>query len=152
MTTPLDKLHDNAGALSKRFNSFLAEIAYDHFKKTALLKNESNFHVAMYLSLLTRFNIINAEEATNQGKMDVNIRTPSRVFIFEFKYNRTSEATLAKIDNKGYTEQFQKYHVPIVCICVNFRSNSKENAQHPETKYKCITSISIKVEYPDNTK
>jgi hypothetical protein len=66
---------------------------------------------------------VEAESCTNEGRIDAYIRTAKKVYIFEFKLNKTAENAIDQIMDRRYYEKFQNGGLPIVLVGVNFDSS-----------------------------
>ena len=103
-----------------RLKSFLAESPY-----LLVRELENHYQNVLYIlcnlcGLYTR-----AEYHTSQGRIDMTIETDKYVYIFEFKFNKTAEEALQQIKNKGYALPFQSSGKEIVCLGVNFSSETR---------------------------
>ncbi len=94
-----DALEDNkpedALALMK---AFLSSIPYN-----AERQDENHYRTLFYLiaRLCTPF-VVKAEEASAAGRSDMVIETDGAVYVFEFKWDGSTDEALAQIDGKGY--------------------------------------------------
>ena len=91
------------------FNAALASMPYDLF-----VKADEGFYKAVFLALLRGAGIKSMGEVhSSRGRSDVEVVTPSRVFVIEFKTakgERTVDsrrlAGLAQIESRGYAEKY----------------------------------------------
>ena len=50
---------------------------------------------------------VDVERRTSDGRMDMVLESPKKIYIIEFKYGGTPEEALAQIDDKKYALQFE---------------------------------------------
>ena len=91
------------------FNAALASMPYDLF-----VKADEGFYKAVFLALLRGAGIKSMGEVhSSRGRSDVEVVTPSRVFVIEFKTAKGEHtvdsqrlAGLAQIESRGYAEKY----------------------------------------------
>ena len=99
----------DVGSVKMLFNAALASMPYDLF-----VKADEGFYKAVFLALLRGAGIKSMGEVhSSRGRSDVEVVTPSRVFVIEFKTakgERTVDsrrlAGLAQIESRGYAEKY----------------------------------------------
>ena len=64
------------------------------------------------------------------GYADAVIETPDAVYVFEFKYNKSSKAAMRQIRERGYADKWKGGKRPVTLIGVNF-SSRKRNIDIP---------------------
>ena len=69
-----------------------------------------------------------AEYATSDGRIDLVVETPRFIYLFEFKLDRSAEAALAQIEEKGYAAPFAQGRRAVVKLGVNFSSKTRNIA------------------------
>ncbi len=69
-----------------------------------------------------------SEFHTPRGRADVVMKTPSAIYVMEFKFDESPEVALAQIDKKGYDEPFRADGRPIVKVGVNYSSEMRNIA------------------------
>ena len=62
---------------------------------------------------------------SSQGRADSVVETPTHVFIFEFKFNRSVTEALKQIRKKNYAEKYRASGKLIQGIGVNFVTADK---------------------------
>jgi hypothetical protein len=97
-------------------NDILVEIPYPLFTKV----DERLFHVIFYLVLNILGVNVSAEILTLKGRLDMLVRFPDKIFIFEFKAGVSAEKAIAQIKEKGYHEKFLKEGKPVYLFGVSF--------------------------------
>jgi len=86
---------------------------------------EQFFHAAIHL-LFTYMGLrVHSEVHTNDGRVDAVVETDIRVYILEFKLDRSAEEALAQIRTKKYYQAWWHLGKPVVGIGVNFSSETK---------------------------
>ncbi len=68
-----------------------------------------------------------------RGYADAVIETPDNVFVFEFKYNKSSKSAMRQIRERGYADKWKGGPRPVTLIGVNF-SSRKRNIDIPEVE------------------
>jgi hypothetical protein len=86
---------------------------------------EQFFHAAIHL-LFTYMGLrVHSEVHTSDGRVDAVVETDTRVYILEFKLDRSAEEALAQIRTKKYYQAWWHLGKPVVGIGVNFSSETK---------------------------
>ena len=111
-----DKLYEDdiEGALACT-KSYLAGIPY-HLGS----RDERGFETTFFLIFDLLGIQIETEFKTATDRVDAVIRTDSSVFVLEFKYDKSAEAALAQIDDKGYMLPFARDGRKLCKVGVNF--------------------------------
>ena len=71
-----------------------------------------------------------AEEGSARGYADAIIETRRFVWVFEFKFNKSTAAAVRQIREKGYAAQYKGDKRPVTLVGVNFRT-AKRNIDEP---------------------
>ena len=109
-------LNNDLKKLRKAMEVFFAGIPYDVHKK-----QESTFQ-GIFFSLFRLLGVyVEAESATNDGRIDAVIQTPKAIYIFEFKLDNDPTA-LEQIKEKEYFKKYLLDKRDIYIIGVNFDS------------------------------
>ena len=66
-----------------------------------------------------------AEYHTSDGRIDMVVKTPQFVYVFEFKFDKTAEEALAQIDTKDYALPFQFDERKLYKVGVNFSKEAR---------------------------
>ncbi len=69
-------------------------------------------------SLLGQY--IDVEVRTATGRVDMVMRTATRIYVIELKINKSAEEALKQIDMKNYPARFALYNLPVVKVGINF--------------------------------
>ncbi len=89
------------------------------------LKQEAYYHSLIYLVLKALGFSVQSEVSTNNGRVDMVLKTDRYIFIFEFKIDSDAETALKQILDKGYYNQFKLESKEIILIGVNFDTKSR---------------------------
>ncbi|HLB53318.1 MAG TPA: AAA family ATPase [Chlamydiales bacterium] len=103
------------------FNLFLASIPYFIHEDA-----ESYYHSLLYLFLKTLGFKVNAEVPTSRGRMDMLLKTPDCIYVFEFKINKTAAEALNQIKARDYHAQFKLDKRLIMLVGASFSTQSKK--------------------------
>ena len=107
-------LNNDLKKLRKAMEVFFAGVPYDVHKK-----QESTFQ-GIFFSLFRLLGVyIEAESATNDGRIDAVVQTPKAIYIFEFKLDNDPTA-LEQIKEKEYFKKYLLDKREIYIIGVNF--------------------------------
>ena len=71
-----------------------------------------------------------AEEGSAFGYADAIIETKKFVWVFEFKFNKSANAAVRQIREKGYADSYKGDRRPVTLVGVNFRT-AKRNIDEP---------------------
>ena len=71
-----------------------------------------------------------AEEGSARGYADAIIETRKFVWVFEFKFNRSANAAVRQIREKGYADAYRGDRRPVTLVGINFRA-AKRNIDEP---------------------
>lgn len=74
--------------------------------------------------LLSGFDII-VEEATNDGRIDIVVTTPTHRYIIELKLNKNAQEALNQIKQKQYAAKYADDKRSIILIGINFDSEKR---------------------------
>ena len=81
---------------------------------------------------------VRPEQPTMRGYADAVVETPRAVYVFEFKYNRSSAAALRQIKERGYADAYRADKRPVTLIGINFSSRTR-NVQEPKIESFSVT-------------
>lgn len=71
-----------------------------------------------------------AEEGSAFGYADAVIETRKFVWVFEFKFNRSADAAVRQIREKGYADAYKGDKRPVTLVGVDFRT-TRRNIDEP---------------------
>ena len=100
--------------------AYYASIPYDLLNKDD--RNERYYQMIFYLLFTLAGQFVEAEVKSSHGRADAVVKTPTAIYVFEFKmdHNSTAEDALAQINDKGYPIPYSADHRPVVKIGVEF--------------------------------
>lgn len=117
-----DVCSGNAEAFMLRLQSFFADFDYDGFDRLKLEQHYQDITFILFklLGLLTHI-----EYKTAIGRIDMLVKTPERIYIFEFKMDSSPEAALRQIDDNSYLLPFKADGRRLIKIGANFSSKTR---------------------------
>ena len=68
--------------------------------------SEKNFQYAMYIIMELLGEYVQAERSTSNGRIDLLLQTKDYIYIIELKIDKTADAALQQIEEKGYAKPF----------------------------------------------
>ena len=110
----------DAEGFMEHLQTFLSACPYE-------LQPEQERHVQNVMYILTTLcgYMVEIESHTNKGRIDMEIKTGSYIYIFELKYNRSAEEALDQINTKGYAERFATDGRTIVKVGVSYSTAAR---------------------------
>jgi hypothetical protein len=96
-------------------------LPYDVYKAS----NEALYHGLVHILFQYMGLNIESEVHTKFGRLDAVIQTATHVFIFEFKFNKTSEAAMEQLKKRNYAEKFRASGKKLVGIGLNFTEKNR---------------------------
>jgi hypothetical protein len=85
---------------------------------------QSVFYSLMFQMQTDDFRVQN-EVQTSTGRIDLLIETKDRIFIYEFKCDKTAEEAISQIKRKKYAEAYKSDNKEIILFGINFISEQK---------------------------
>ena len=105
----------------KLVKSIFKTIPSQIFIKEAESYYHSLIHLVFhYLGLYTE-----SEVNTNDGRLDCVVKTPTHIYVIEFKLNKSADEAMQQIKDKGYAEKYRADPRPKVLVGINFSSEAK---------------------------
>lgn len=102
--------------------SLLADLPVEAFLK----QTEGLYHGLIHLVFKYLGMYIDSEvHYSSRGHADSVVQTPTDVYIFEFKFNKTAQEALDQIKNNDYAGKYRASGKKITAIGVNFNSDQK---------------------------
>ncbi|MEM8523204.1 MAG: ATP-binding protein [Bacteroidota bacterium] len=86
---------------------------------------EYYYHSILYLIFLLLGHYIECEINTNNGRLDAVLKTKERIYVIEFKLDKSAEAALAQIKERKYDEKYHTDGREVVLLGINFSSEEK---------------------------
>ncbi len=112
--------HDPDGFM-EAMRSLLAAIPYDIH-----LRHEKYYQTVFYVTFLLLGTSVQAEARTSTGRIDALVQTPGRVYIFEFKLDKSPQDALDQIRDRDYFRQFAGAGRPVTLIGANFDGETRQ--------------------------
>jgi hypothetical protein len=101
--------------------SIFAHIPYQLYEK----RPEKFYHAAIHL-LFTYMGLrVRSEVCTSDGRIDSLVETPDRIYLLEFKLDKTAREALDQILSRKYYRSAWERGKPVTCVGVNFSSETK---------------------------
>ena len=71
-----------------------------------------------------------AEEASNRGRVDMTVRIPDRIYLFEFKIAQRSppDEAMTQLRERGYAEKHRSTGLPVHLVAVRFSTDDRNIA------------------------
>ena len=88
--------------------------------------DEKYYHSMMYLLIMLLPFDSDAEKSTSKGRVDLVVKTPDYIYIFEVKINTTAEAALEQIEKRRYYEEYLIDGRTIVLVGIAFNKTDGE--------------------------
>ena len=112
-------LNENIDSALRLLRTFLATVPY-----TANTDYEGHWQQMFYIIFSLLGYYVDVEVRTPQGRVDMVMRTATRLYLVELKLDKSAEAAMQQIDLKQYPERFALCGLPIVKIAINFNSST----------------------------
>ena len=103
--------------LQNTFNT----LPYDVYKASNEALYQGLIHIVFQYMGLN----IESEVHTKFGRLDAVIQTQTHVFIFEFKFNKTSQIAMEQLKKRNYADKFRASGKKIVGIGLNFTEKNR---------------------------
>ena len=94
--TPVSEMESKIKEIEKKFDEVVNFYDYN------MLGSEGNFQMMMDTIFKSRFNRVSSQVVTKDGRMDTVIFDDTRVFVIEFKFNKSSKEAIDQIHRKEY--------------------------------------------------
>lgn len=114
---------DNMDGALSMLQTFLATVPYcDN------TNYEGHYQQLMYVifSILSNYHM-QVEQRTNKGRIDITIRTKSRIYIMELKFNGSAKEALEQIKTRNYDSFFALDGLPVTKVGINFNVENEKN-------------------------
>jgi Predicted AAA-ATPase/PD-(D/E)XK nuclease superfamily len=91
-----------------------------------LSDREAYYHSIIFIAIKLCGFYIDAEVSHSIGRLDAVMRVENRLYIFEFKLDKTADEALAQIHEKGYAQPYLGQGLEIYLVGINFSSQTKK--------------------------
>jgi 2-oxo-4-hydroxy-4-carboxy--5-ureidoimidazoline (OHCU) decarboxylase len=92
-------------------------------------RDEAYFHTVFYLMVSASGVNANSEVMSSEGRIDLVLDFPDKVYVIEFKCNQSAKAALKQIHDKGYANKFRQSGKKVILMGVNFDSDKRNVAE-----------------------
>lgn len=99
---------------------FFANIDYDLH-----LDYEKYYQTIFYVLFMLMGLRIAAEVKTNDGRIDAVVELDERIYLFEFKLNKSAPMAVEQLTSHTYYRRYQLRGKPLICIGANFNTTSR---------------------------
>ena len=112
-------LEDDMDGALKAMQTFLGTIPY-----TDNTDYEGHWQQVLYIIFSLLGYYVDVEVRTPKGRVDMVMRTATRLYLVELKLDRSAEAAMQQIDLKQYPERFALCGLPVVKVAIDFDRES----------------------------
>ena len=95
--------------------SFIGGIPYDYMQE-----KEKSSHLIFFLIARLLCQFVDSEVKNSAGRSDMVLKTPTHIYVFEFKFMGKLDKALLQIDEKGYLIPYECDGRQLVKVAVNF--------------------------------
>lgn len=88
-------------------------------------QNEQLYQTLIYAALMGFGADVQAEEQTSDGRMDIVLKIPDAIYIFELKYGKSADEAIEQILKKDYAIRFAADSRPITAIGLNISEDRR---------------------------
>ena len=96
-------------------------------------QNEQLYQSLIYTALVGFGADVQAEDQTSDGRMDIVLKLPDTIYIFELKYGKSADEAVSQIVNKDYAVRYAHDPRRIVAIGMNINAD-----RHTIDSYKIV--------------
>jgi ATP-dependent exoDNAse (exonuclease V) beta subunit len=115
-----DLRHDNMDGALNRLKVFMAALPYELENKT-----EKHFQTIIFVIFKMMTKYVDVEISTATGRIDMVLKTNTRIYVMEFKLDKSAEEAIAQIDTKDYLISYQLDDRKKVKVGINFSSETR---------------------------
>ena len=108
---------DDMEGVLREMQTFLSTVPYcdnTHY--------EGHYQQVLYIIFNLLGMYVDVEVRTPRGRVDMVMRTSTKLYVVELKLDQSAEAAMEQIDLKNYPERFALCGLPIVKVAINFDS------------------------------
>ncbi len=113
----------NFEEFEKQLKSLFASIPYNNFTGAKLYEYEGYYASVFYAYLKSLGVEVIGEDVTNKGRIDLTLKMPNAIFIFEFKTDE--EGSIQQIKDKKYHEKYVGLKRAIYLVGIEFSSSER---------------------------
>jgi hypothetical protein len=121
--TPISGMKSKIDDVVEKFDSLLSHYPYD------ALRNEAEFQNIMDTIFRTRFDQVIPQWRTKDGRIDTLVFYDSRIFVIEYKFNKSSAEALDQVHRKEYYKDatIMGSKLPILLLGINLKIDVNSN-------------------------
>ncbi len=114
-------------ALYEHLQSLYAAIPHDGYRNNPITQYEGYWASVFYSHLAALGLELIAEDVTNQGCIDLTVKLPERLYLFEFKVvdDAAEGKALAQLIKRGYADKYLADGRPIHLIGIEFSRKAR---------------------------
>jgi len=116
-------LQPNFSDFEKYLESLFASIPYNNFTGAKLYEYEGYYTSVFYTYLKALGAKLVGEDVTNKGRIDLTLKMPNAIFIFEFKADGTN--ALSQIKEKAYHQKYLCENKDIYLVGIEFSAEQR---------------------------
>jgi hypothetical protein len=108
--------------LRRHVESLFAAIPHDWYRNNPITQYEGYWASVFYSHIAALGLDLIAEDVTNQGRIDLTVKLPERIYLFEFKVVELEPEgkALAQLKAKDYAAKYRAAGVPIHLVGIEF--------------------------------
>ena len=114
---------DDFATVMEKLKIFLGTIPY-----TDNTNYEGHYQSMLFVIFSLMCKYVDVEVHTPQGRCDIVLESPNKLYIIELKLNGSVKAAEEQIDLKDYDERFALSEKPVVNVAVNFSAETRNVA------------------------
>ena len=116
----IDLENGDTDSLRDRFTAIYARLPYGSGDYL-----ERDFQNVIYIVFMLMGQFVQAEVHSAKGRADVVVETKDRVYLFEFKRDKSAKEALAQIEEMGYADRYAADPRTVIKIGANFDSDKR---------------------------
>ena len=113
-------LHDDIDGALRLLQDFLSTVPYCERTDT-----EGHYQQVFYIIFSLLGYYVDVEVRTPRGRVDMVMRTRTRLYVMELKLDQSADAAMRQIDLKDYPARFALCGLPVVKVAINFDSDKR---------------------------
>jgi hypothetical protein len=119
--------NNEVNRMRELFQAFFASIPHYWFTKNTIADFEGYYASVFYAYFVAAGLDVRAEDVTSFGRIDMAVRLPGHIYLFEFKVVEAAPggAALQQIKDKKYADKYRADGLPIHLIGVEFSRDSR---------------------------
>ena len=125
----------DAQGLRPLFEDFFSGVPHQWHASGRAAEYESYYATVFYICFAALGLDVAVEEATSRGRIDMTVRTPHNIWLFEFKTTRTSPqgAAMQQLLDRGYADKYRSHSLPITLVGIEFDPRTRNIANYETT-------------------